>query len=37
MIVECRMNVLDFAIQIFKLISLPKNNTDIIWNLDGLV
>ena len=34
MIVECRMDVLDFAIQMFKLISLPK---DIIWKLVGLV
>ena len=37
MIVECRMDVLDFAIQMFKLISVPKNNTDIIWKLDSLV
>ena len=37
MIVECKMNILDFATQMFKLISLHKNNKDIICKLDGLV
>ena len=37
MIVECKMNILNFATQMFKLISLHKNNKDIICKLDGLV
>ena len=37
MIVDCRMDVLDFATQMFKLISLHKNYSDIICKLDGLV
>ena len=35
MIVECKMNILDFATQMFKLISLHKNNKDIICKLNG--
>ena len=35
MIVECKMDILDFATQMFKLISLHKNNKDIICKLDG--
>lgn len=35
MIVECKMDILDFATQMVKLISLQKNNTDIICKLDG--